>query len=255
MLWASNGDGIRETNGLATDQCLEFLVSLPKTAMKWGFGFSYDVNMILGTLPRHVLIRLWNAISVPGGSCSVWYGRWWIRWIPGKQFIVKDRNTGRTCCVWDVLPFVQRSFVEWLETGQLAPPEALKRIREMKDRRATFDQATMSEIESYCRDEVKYLEVGVRQMLSLFISAGLKPRSYFGAGSLASALMRQHDVAQFIAPPPENLASLIRDSYRGGRFELAFVGWESDTSALDINSAYPRHAKTSLSEMCPLDSS
>ena len=69
MLLASNGQGIIDPNGLTTDQCLEFLVSLPKTALKWGYGFSYDVNMILGSWPRDVLSRLWHSISTPGGNC------------------------------------------------------------------------------------------------------------------------------------------------------------------------------------------
>jgi len=243
LLLASNGEGISDPDGLTTDQCLEFLVSLPRSALKWGYGFAYDVNMILGSWPRHILTRLWNSISTSGGTCSVRYGRWWIRWIPGKQFIVKDTISGRKCCVWDVLPFVQGSFVDWLEDGKLAPHEAINRIREMKERRHQFDQATQGEIESYCGDEVKYLEIGVRQMLKLFDAADLIPASYFGAGSLASALMRKHNVREFISPPPDEYAELIRGGFRGGRFELAFIGWEIEALALDLNSAYPDGAR------------
>lgn len=238
MLLASNGEGISDPNGLTTQECLEFLVSLPSQALKWGYGFAYDVNMILGSWPRHVLVWLWNSISEPNGQCSVTYDGWWLKWIPGKQLIVKELSTGRTCCVWDVLPFVQQSFVEWLETGGFAPVEAIDRIREMKDRRAAFDEASLDEIETYCRDEVRYLEVGVRQMLDLFSSAGLKPASYFGAGSLASTLMRKHNVREFIAPPPDEYEGLVLDTYRGGRFENAFIGWEEQAFALDLNSAY-----------------
>ena len=238
MLLASNGEGISDPNGLTTEACLEFLVSLPRSALKWGYGFAYDVNMILGSWPHHILIRLWNSISTPGGTCSVRYGRWWIKWIPGKQFIVMDLNTRRTCCIWDVLPFVQQSFVEWLESGELAPVHVIDRIREMKVRRSAFDEASLDEIETYCRNEVQYLEAGVRQMLELFTSADLKPASYFGAGSLASALMRKHHVREFIAPPPDEYVELIKVGFRGGRFENAFVGWEDEAWAADLNSAY-----------------
>ena len=239
MLMASNGDGIVDGDGIDTERCLSFLLGLPRSALKWGFAFSYDVNMILGSWPPRTLARLWRNVTEPGGSCSVVYDHWLVKWIPGKQFTVTDTDTSHSCTVWDVWPFVQQSFVDWVDGAGLGESGSVERIRSMKQRRDTFDAAGLAEIERYCRDEVRLLADGVTRMLDLFADTDLTPPSYFGAGSLGAVLMRKHNVSAYISQPPAEHREILASAYRGGRFENSFIGWQDDGYTLDINSAYP----------------
>jgi len=232
MLQATEQDTLLDVNGLDTETIFRWLVSLPRSTLKFGFAFSYDVNMILADVSRRCLHYLWR------NNYTIWEG-WFIRWIPGKQFIVQHRESGRSVCVWDVWPFVQQSFVGWLRDWELTDTETIAEISAMKDQRGNFAELAISDIEAYNRSEVDLLASGVGRMLELINGAGIKLTSYYGPGSIAGALMRAEGVREHIADPPEWAVDPIRSAYRGGRSEMATVGWEHEVSIADLNSAYP----------------
>jgi len=243
MLLGSDGSGVIDGDGLTTERCLRYLVGLPRDALLWSFAFSYDVNMILGSWPRAVLADLWESISVPGGTCTVSHGRWTVRWIPGKMFSVIDADSGRRATVWDVWPFVQSSFVEWIARDVIGTDEDISHIAAMKERRGNLDAVPLGDVERYCRAEVRLLAAGVSRMLELFHDADIQPTSYYGAGSLASTLLRRHRVRDHIAGPPRLYRDAVKAAYRGGRFENSFIGWQHAGHLIDLNSAYPAAAR------------
>ena len=49
---------IEDREGLDTERCLRFLLSLPSKPFVFGFAFSYDVNMILSSLSHDELFTL-----------------------------------------------------------------------------------------------------------------------------------------------------------------------------------------------------
>jgi hypothetical protein len=230
LLGASNGDYIESDTRLTTDQCLKFLISLPKSPRKWGFAFGYDVNHILRDMPKDRLERL-----VDTGETT--WGVWWIRYLPRKLFLVYHRPSKRSVAIWDAWPFVQSSFVNWLRDWKLTDDDTLATIDGMKLRRATFSEPDREAIRHYCLAECRYLATGAGRIVNLHREAGVPLRSYYGPGSTAAALMERHKVRRHYVQAPD--AEAVQSAYFGGRIESAIVGRIPGGFMLDIRSAYP----------------
>lgn len=243
FLASSDGQTVENAGGLSTLECLNFLADLPKEALKFGFSFTYDINMMLGDLSRADLVRL-------SASKVTTYRGWRIWHVPGKRFSIWHKPTGRGCVVWDVFPFVQCSFVRWLTDWKLADETTLETLAAMKDLRADFDTVSVDEIKRYCLQEVRYLQLGVETLLDLAAGSGIKLRSYYGAGSIAQALLAKHEVKRYLplALPPEifnkseggSEHGIAVEAYYGGRSEMSIIGrLNGPLHIYDINSAYP----------------
>lgn len=242
LLAAADDEGhewyVEDPDGLSTEDCLDFLTSLPK-AHVWGFGFGYDVNMMLGDLGIVAVHRLYT-------EGQTYWRRWWIKYVPGKRLQVSRRDRHgpkRTAGVWDMFPWQQRSFVKWIAEWKLAPEHEIDRIRSMKAQRSSFAIEERKAIRDYCLAECRYLAAGARRMVEDIEASGIKVKgSYYSPASVSKALLREHQVMQYASTGPEHLRTAIDAAYIGGRAEVSQVGpMGGPFHAYDIRSAYPTH--------------
>src|ERR1700761_569339 len=91
LLAASTGQWAYDEKGLSTVRCFEFLLELPRKTVKCGFGFNYDINMMLRDVPMKQLIKLWKE-----GACR--WKSYYIEWIPSKSLMIK--SNGRACKIY-----------------------------------------------------------------------------------------------------------------------------------------------------------
>lgn len=140
-------NGIARNYGLDTARVLDFLLDLPREALKVGFYFSYDVEKLLADLPEQNLRELADEGRLPddpekrrqkearkvmrtrrlisnygltigeierkgwaGGNCTLWEG-YLIKYIPRKEFSVWDLRAGK-----EVNPFEKDGRKQWKRT-------------------------------------------------------------------------------------------------------------------------------------------
>ena len=271
--------------GLSHDECCELLLSLPKPDLKFGFSFGYDLTKILESLPYDGLYELFRPDLRREGFCDDDKGdgcgeRWglhepeehrrgdcdrkfirdrarpvkhagrWYAWSHGP-FDLSDRALGRktrrTVRVWDAFKFFQSSFSKALEHWDVGSPEERTRIAGMKAKRGKKTFGSPEQVKAYCRSECKLLATLMRRVIEACDEAELPLKDYYGAGSIASVLLKKHSVADFRGPNLEGLdqrypglAHAVLSAYTGGRSEAACIGSVSGpTYGKDINSAYP----------------
>src|SRR5262249_8516290 len=91
--------------------------------------------------------------------------------------------------VYDIWKFFQGRFTKALEDWKVGSAELLERMRRMKDLRAQFDRLSFDEVRAYCFDECLCMAELARKLTVAHEHAGIPLRSYFGAGSSASAML------------------------------------------------------------------
>lgn len=215
---------------ISTHQGFQFLLGLPRHAIKAGFWFDYDVNMLLRDLGRDHLQRL-------ADGNRVYWGDYSIKHIPGKQFYMKDRVSGRSCTVWDFASFVRTSFAKLLRSWEIATEAEIRAIEEMKEIRAEFDWRMIRRIASYNEAECRYLALAARKIWQAARDAGIPLTSYYGGGSVAAVLLKRYHI-QEASVEWHDLRS--ETAFYGGRFETSRVGLvRQPVWCYDINSAYP----------------
>lgn len=226
-------------DGLSTEECFWFLVNLPKTYRKVAFSFDYDVNMMLKDLNVFQLMHLHEKGFVR------WNG-WHINWTPHKMFSIKrpkNHKHGKlTCTIWDIFGYFQKSFVKTIWEWQVGTEEELRLIANMKDRRSEFTDAEIAEISFYCKLECKLGSQVFDKLLLCTKDVGLKLTRFDGAGSVAAAMLRKHDVRSYMHQTLRIPDEVICAGYYGGRFDLSAFGECGNAIQYDINSAYPYQA-------------
>lgn len=233
LMCDSQGRSLYKAEGLSTEQCFDWLLELPKKTVIVCFGLNYDVNNWLKDITKPYLRALWRDGEL------VW-DRYKIKWIPRKLFQIIDCH-GRIVTVNECWGFFQSSFVKALESWKI---EVTSRLTEGKSDRGTFEIKELKRIEQYCKLECTKL-VELMSMLDAACSeAGIKPRSWIGAGSLAAALLTSRGVREHIVPDVELCNDLepVLGSYYGGRVEMLKQGQFHKIEGYDIISAYPSGA-------------
>lgn len=222
-----------DQGGLTTKQCFEFLTALPKRHIAVCFGLGYDVNNWLRDLPRPALEQLWKE-----NHC--YWNDYRIEWIPGCWFRLKHVD-GASAAVYEVFRFFQTSFVNSLEKWKIGAPQETSR---MKTQRGSFKRADIDSVTKYCFKECDLLVELMTQLRVVCKEVGVVPRTWIGAGALASALLSKHDmdghhVYDLDLTTPEIAESVILAAYYAGRIELLHQGVHSGIKTVDIRSAYP----------------
>jgi hypothetical protein len=92
---------------------------------------------------------------------------------------------------------------------------------------------------SYSVLECKTLCRIMDRLRQLCKGVGYPLTSYYGAGSVASSMLRIEKVKDHIAEPPAKMRGPVTRAYFGGRFETARLGPVGTVHYSDINSAYP----------------
>lgn len=237
MLCASTGDTVESKRGLSSEACFEFLLELRRNNPDYtfvGFGFNYDVNMMLRDIAKDQLKQLWNDREATIFTDTRMYN---LTYIPSKFVGIKSDVYME---VQDVFGFFQTSFLKALEDWDI--PDEDGTIERMKEGRSEFGLDDMPEMKKYCLIECTKLVELCEKLQDSLIDAGLKVTRWIGAGSVGNALIKKYKVLEHHYPdykyPPE-LQRAIMYAYYGGRFEMFRQGHFEDIYNYDIISAYP----------------
>jgi hypothetical protein len=225
---------------LQTEEILDWLSSLPKERILISFSFGYDVTMLTKQLPTEKKIALARREQRPlisrgwrmGQPRPVYHDSHGIDWLPRKFFSIDGRK------IYDTWSFFGKSLLETLKMWEVCTPEEYAQIALGKERRAGDAHDRATEIE-YCALENIALCRIMLKIRSMCHGLGYSLRSYYGAGSVASAVMNKHGVDAFNSQLPAPVADAAQRAYFGGRFETASVGEFDNVYYYDIVSAYP----------------
>jgi hypothetical protein len=237
-MWAAD-----EKAGLDTASCFEFLLMLAKRGELVCFGLNYDANNWCRDLPLPQLQALQK------NNIAYWFD-YRIEWLPGRWFAIKHID-GRYARIQEVFGFFQSSFVNALAKWGI---QAGAEVEEMKKLRGTFSAAIKNRVLDYCYTECEQLSQLMTMLRDACKDADITPRSWIGAGAIASALLNRQGVAPHheydleIARVPEGeiehpAVTAVLSAYFGGRVELLAQGIYSRVYTIDIRSAYPSAAQ------------
>lgn len=241
------GDNPRER--LKTEDCLDFILSLPLDALIFGFGLMYDFTKMLTDVDNRALYLLFHEKrrQILVNDRLIYRAVKWNGYrlnYQNRRFTVVKGN--RRATVWDVFAFFQSKFTKACEDWKVAPTAELEEMERMKEKRSVFDAQHFAAIKAYCIKECTFGASLGRKLLDAHDAAGITLKDFFGAGSTSSALLTKHDVKSYIDDVPERMKEAVACAFFGGRFENSVIGpikrpvWNAD-----IASAYP-YAATQL---------
>ena len=237
--WVENDDG------LTTVQCLDFLLELPKNHVKaFAYSFNYDLTKILQDLPNETLYLLFRPELRARTGADAVKGPRAVRWngyklnLQGTKFTIAKGDRYRV--IWDIFKFFQGKFTGALTDWKVGDKEMIERMTHMKDKRADFDKESPEAVRNYCLEECRYMAELARKLVDAHDKVDLKLKSFYGAGSSASAMLLNMGVKSKIHKPPKELNIPIASAFFGGRFENSVIGKiEGTVYSYDISSAYP----------------
>lgn len=246
---------ISRPDGLRTEEILAFLCDLGE-ARVFGYSLGYDVTMWVADLPEKLIYELMRPEtrnrSLPGGKTYRRRVRWHgfeIDYVRRRIEVCryafdeetkKIRRWGKVV-IWDVFGFYQSPFVKSLADWKVCRQEEIDAIEEMKAERSRFSRMSRREIESYCDDECAKLGRLVRRLVEAHETARLPLKSFYGAGSTASALLDRMGTKAYKGSELDpDLADAVQRAFFGGRFEASVIGPITNPCYnYDISSAYP----------------
>lgn len=250
LLGASTKSGDRqwwiyEPNGLSTEQCLDFLLELPKNNLKaFSFSFGYDLTKILADIPNEILYLLFRPElrarvgkdAIKGPRPVIWNG--YKLNLQGTKFTIAKGDRYRV--VWDIFKFFQSKFVSALKEWKVGNQELLDRMAHMKDKRADFDKEDPDAVRKYCLEECQCMAELAEKLVLAHEKCALRLKSFYGAGSSASAMLLKMGVRDKIKRAPKEMTGPVASAFFGGRFENSVIGRiEGTVYNYDISSAYP----------------
>lgn len=270
LLAASTGESLFN-NGLALDTqtCIDFLLDLGaeyQKAIFVIFAGGYDINHILMFgFEREILKKISKGENHEWDVDGVTYG---VEYRARKSLTlrrdknwVKDKNNkhtvkwGARIIIWDVFGFFQENFVGVMAKWLGRDHRHFELIKDMKTRRGDFANVAQSKINAYNAAELECLKELMEIVHGAINGLDLKVMRWDGAGSIAAAMFRKHEVKQFKSDKrersadgvlhrmdniPTDVALACRCAYAGGRIEICKIGnHEGAVYDYDINSAYP----------------
>lgn len=238
LLASSAGDYIANRRGLTTEECLDFLLALPKHHTKGGgkpiyvgFAIDYDVNMILCDLPLFGETASIEELRRDG--VTHWRG-YTIRYFHRKIFRV---SRGKKTLTWfDTWGYFQSSFEKALIAWKIPVPEI---ITEGKKARGSFHRWSMEKLRAYNDAELSQHVELMNQLRAAIAPLNLTVYSWHGPAALAGYWLTKHDVASLQAELSPNLEDVACRAYFGGRIDVRGYGKVEPVYHYDIVSAYP----------------
>ena len=229
---------------LQTEECLEFLFSLPKAHLT-SYVFSYDVSQIFRDIPYETQNRIFdNGFDWP----AIYWNGWGLQYVGHKMLRIHRKGQGNVT-IYDAIGFWQQSYVKTVTSAKGINPDTIDIIKRGKARRGGNTANWQQELE-YSIAECSTLSAVQKQVYSACLEAGYPLSSFYGAGSLAKAMLRKHKIEHALTPKPARfqpaLDIMLEAAYFGGRFETIGVGRLDKIWSADIHNAYP-HAATQLS--------
>lgn len=242
---------------LSTEELLDFICDHPEDEILVGFSFGYDVTMILRDMSPEQQARLFQPKDMGSGkSRYTWFKEYDVEYLPKQYFRVRrmqwklDSNgerrrvsAGKARTIFETFGFFQKSFVKCITEFDVGTKEGRERIIANKARRSDFAEITQEERE-YCKLECEYLAELMERLREYCDAAAIKPRTWNGAGKLASALHKREKTpradSQTLQTIPRGVLDFANMAYYGGRFEITRTGMiDAKVYEYDIRSAYP----------------
>lgn len=243
-----------QSDKLTPYEIFDFLLSLPEKhgkALYFIYSGSYDATMWIKQLPDWA-IKKWRKKGI------VSWKHYLFKYVQRREFILYDKLSlqmklitrgkhageyrkwySRQIHIYDVFGFFQMSFVKALTRWKIADQTTIDRIASMKGQRGNFSEVEKAKILAYCLEECSLLVELGDAFRKACIEADIKPHHWYGAGALASTLMRQYRIKDHISEDPK-ATPYIKRSYFGGRTEISYQGrLPHGGYQYDINSAYP----------------
>lgn len=243
---------VEDYNGLSTVTCLDFLLSIPQHNTKvFAYSFNYDMTKILTDLSEKLLYLLFRPELRQRFGIEALKGPKPIRWngytlnLQGTKFTIAKGPRYRV--IWDIWKFYQSKFVNALKDWKVGSPELWERMSEMKDNRSEFDKLSKTDggklrIRNYAIEECQCMATLAHRLVDAHEAAGLKLRSFYGAGSTAAAMLKKMGIKEKIKPTPKDMQHAVASAFFGGRFENSVIGpIQGPIYNYDISSAYPYH--------------
>lgn len=244
MLCASTGEHIVDTEGLSTVACFEFLQQLKQKYPDHkfvGFGFNYDVNMMLKDVPKTQLQWLWKDSE---GMVVLDNTAYHLSWIPSKMFRIKSKVSVQ---IQDTFGFFQTSFIKALLDWNIpGGKEVMERIESGKQQRSEFTTEDIPEMLRYCHDECEMLVLLMEDLQEALREAEIYLKNWQGAGSVAAALFQKYQLREYHVSDDEldeKLRDAVMYAYFGGRFQMLQQGRFKECYNYDLISAYPSEAR------------
>lgn len=236
--------GIDNYQQLSTRQCLEFILSLPAEHTIIGYGLTYDVEHWLKDLrgTRHILAPdKMSPMERLVKTSSVWWHGYKIHYIPNKIFSVskykrEKKEIGRT--VYDTIGFFQTSFKNAIASWDIGTQEERDFIEVMKKERPNFGPIT-DVVKQYNKMEGIHGIQMFARVRKEYTNLDLSVPRPVGAGSLASAFYRKHELENYYPKFWLLPRDTVLSAFFGGRFDVTRIGFIGDVEEYDINSAYP----------------
>lgn len=250
-------EGVMIGRDLKTLEILEYIVKIGErypNAIHVGYGFRYDVNMIIKGLPpkylREIKLR---------GECRFKLGpdSWRIAWIPGKTFRVTkylpghNRKTAKrsgagyiSVKIDDMVSFFAAPFLTACESilKDTLTEEDREVIAYGKTARKDNLWEDLPDVRKYWAAEIRLMEEMAVTFRDVMYDAGIMLREWYGPGAIATYLISNRGLRDHIQNQPGIPAvhEASKRAYAGGRFELFRVGRvQGPVYGYDINSAYP----------------
>lgn len=248
------GDQIENRQGLSTKECLNFILSISESAKIAAYGFGYDLSKILEDLPPELLYLLTHpdkhSYKCAGGRSNfrpvIWEGfaldLFNSRFKVGRAEIKDGKIYGREYrIVHDLAKFYQAKFVSACQNWDVGNAVERNTMRAMKADRRNLIRYTQQEILDYSNKECQWLAELAEKLDDACEQTGANLRGqYFGAGSIAKALMREWNIKEQIGELPAEVKCIARIAFFGGRFEISRRGKvKQPVHDWDISSAYP----------------
>lgn len=261
LLAASTGESLY-ANGerLQSMDCINFLCDLSDVYKKGIFVIfagGYDINhMLMFGLDKDTLKKIGSGITTRLVHDGIDYeiefrSRKSLTLRRGLSFTRDDKGKWRPkwktrVIIWDVFGFFQENFVgvmaKWLGVNH----RHYELIKRMKTMRGNFANVAQSDINAYNRAELECLVELMNKVRDAVDGLGLVLNRWDGAGSIAAAIMRKHNIKEFKCETGKDILDAVSTAYAGGRIEVCKIGSHNTTVYdYDINSAYP-HVMASL---------
>lgn len=250
LLGASDGTYVTNPDGLSTVQCADYLLDLAARhpgAVLVGFSFGYDSNMILNGLTWAQAVRLhergkvWVRTSPRDAYRFEYRPGKWLR-ISSYRWANDAWKRTRSATVYDVFGFFQSSFVHAMrDMGVIDPtsPEYAELV-EMKQKRGTFTDSELERIRAYNQLECDLLVRAMTRLRDGMLAVGIAPSHWYGAGAIATALLRRHGArAHTDCQPSPDATPAVMAAYFGGRIDVHQLGTFAPAWTHDLRSAYP----------------
>ena len=234
LLASSSGKAIGSKQGLGTEQCLDFLLSLPRGSESgarpiyvW-FAFDYDVNMMLGDIPLPLIETLKKENTIYWRGYKIMYLR---------RKIFRVSYAGRVHTSYDVWGFFQASFETALKAWHIDVPEIIK---VGKAARGDFAKWSLKKIREYNDAELVLLAELCEKLREAIAPLKLPIQSWHGPAALAAAWLRKNKVTEWMAEiDSPTLLEIAARAYFGGRIDVLGYGIVNPVWHYDIVSAYP----------------